>query len=404
MSMPRSLLLKRSPVLPLYIDHWRSDMIDTARIIEWLQKLVRIPSVAPAHAGSRPECSGEARIAAQLAEWFASLGAEVHQEEVFPDRPNLYGLWRATGQRWLAVDIHVDTVGVDQMIGDPFDGRVEDGRVYGRGAVDTKASLAIVLALLEHIRHNGAAPASNLLIAATCDEESGARGAPVFANWVQQQGIHIHQLMVAEPTLCTPIYGHKGSVGLEFMIEGVAAHSSKPQLGQNAIFAAAHMIQALEKEHQRLVAAPPETELGPPTLTVSLISGGAGLNVVPDKCRVSMERRLVAGESPDEIAEALIALADESCPLPVTSTRLHSLPAFYQAGDSEWIQKLTSLSGRAATVASYGTNAWAYNGLASETVIMGPGSIDQAHGKVEWVAISELEKMAGIYSKWWGIT
>jgi acetylornithine deacetylase/succinyl-diaminopimelate desuccinylase-like protein len=171
----------------------------------------------------------------------------------------------------------MDTVGVEQMTDDPFSGRSRNGRVYGRGAVDTKATLAVVLATLEAMYQAGRTPKPNLLIAATADEEVGARGALVFAQWVRDKGLSIDQLMVAEPTMCGPVYGHKGLSRLEFRVKGVSAHSSQPQLGQNAVVAAAHLVLALEEEHQRLLATPPETDLGPGTLTVSVINGGHGL-------------------------------------------------------------------------------------------------------------------------------
>ena len=91
-----------------------------------------------------------------------------------PGRPNVYGIWRGTSARWAALDVHMDTVGVKQMSGDPFGGELRDGRVYGRGAVDTKASLAVALALLEALRRSGSTPETNLLIAATADEENCA--------------------------------------------------------------------------------------------------------------------------------------------------------------------------------------------------------------------------------------
>src|SRR6188474_2289775 len=112
-------------------------VVETQQVVEWLSRLVQIPAVGPANAGPRAGVPGELRLANQLTEWFQQYGATVEHEEVFPGRPNVYAIWRGTSNRWLAVDVHMDTVGVETMEGDPFDGRVADGRVYGRGAVDT---------------------------------------------------------------------------------------------------------------------------------------------------------------------------------------------------------------------------------------------------------------------------
>jgi acetylornithine deacetylase/succinyl-diaminopimelate desuccinylase-like protein len=269
--------------------------------------------------------------------------------------------------------------------------------------VDTKATLAVVLALLETMHQTGYTPEPNLLIAATVDEEVGARGAPAFAQWVREKGLSLDQFLVAEPTGCGPVYGHKGLTRLEFHVKGVSAHSSQPQLGQNAVVAAARLVVALDEEHRRLVATPPRTALGPGTLTVSIIQGGSGINVVPDTCTVAVDRRLVAGESPAEVGTALSDLAQRRCPLPLTARVLNEIPAFLQSPDTAWIRQLAGWSGREPTIVSYGTNAWAYAGLARERVVLGPGSIDQAHADEEWVAISELEKLTDIYSRWWGV-
>jgi acetylornithine deacetylase/succinyl-diaminopimelate desuccinylase-like protein len=369
----------------------------------WLSRLVQIPSVSPDHPGPRAGVTGEARIAAAIADWFRELGGEVQQEEALPGRSNTYGIWRGRSDRWVAVDVHIDTVGVEQMIGNPFSGEIADGRVYGRGAVDTKASLGITLALLEHMQQTDQTPEPNLLIVATADEESGTSGALTFAEWARRQSFTIDQLLVAEPTLCAPVYGHRGVVRLAFHVAGKSTHSAQPQLGQNAIAAAAEIVRACVAEHERLTAQP-SSELGQsPSLTVTMIHGGIGLNVVPDLCVVSIDRRIVTGEKPQQVAQALSQLASDASPLPVTAEPVVSIDAFYQPPDTPWIRELAEWTGSEPGTVLYGTNAYAYDGLARECVVIGPGSIDQAHGDVEWVEIAELEKMARIYARWWGI-
>jgi acetylornithine deacetylase/succinyl-diaminopimelate desuccinylase-like protein len=362
-------------------------------------------------------------MAQAVAGWFQEFGGEVQFEEVLPGRPNIYGIWRGRSDRWLAVDVHMDTVGVEQMTEAPFDGRIEAGRVYGRGSVDTKATLAVVLALLERMQQSKQRPAANLVVVASMDEESQTHGARAFAQWVRRQKIELAQLAVAEPTMGGPVYGHKGVLRLEFEVYGQATHSSQPELGQNAITAAARVIVALEEEHQRLQTPTPALPLkgggrnapspfqgegwggglGPPKLTTTIIHGGIGENVVPGSCRFYVDRRIVAGERPAEVAVALEKLAQQACPLPVMMKVKVQAEAFLQPPDSPWVNQLAEWSGLAPTTVPYGTNACAYSGLAGECVIIGPGSIDQAHGAVEWVEIAELEKLAGLYAKWWEI-
>lgn len=373
------------------------------RVVEWLQRLVQTPSVTPVQAGPRAGVPGEAKLGAQMAEWFRELGGEVASEEVFPNRPNIYGIWRGRSDKWAAVDVHIDTAGVEQMEGDPFEARVADGRVYGRGSVDTKATLAIALALLEEMKRAGQSPEPNLLIAATSDEEGTAGGAPVFAEWVRKQDFRLDQLAVAEPTLCRPVYGHKGIVRITFNIEGVAAHSSQPHLGKNAITAAGHLILAIDEEQQRLRAQSWQNLLGVPALSATLINGGRGVSIIPDTCSLSLDRRVVDGEDATEVRDNLLEIARQRCPLPFTFEAWRAANAFVQPPDAPWIQQLAAWSGQEPMVVPYCTNAWAYGGLAKECVILGPGSIDQAHGKEEWVEISELEKLMDIYARWWGM-
>jgi acetylornithine deacetylase/succinyl-diaminopimelate desuccinylase-like protein len=378
-------------------------MVETSRIVGWLRRLIQIPSVGPDNAGARSGPSSEAQLAGKLVEWFTALGAEVQTEDVYPGRPNVYTLWNNGAACWIGLDVHMDTVGVETMQGDPFDGRVENGRIYGRGAVDTKASLAVALATLEMLKGSGKRLHANLLICASADEETGAHGAAVFADWVRRSAIQLDQLMVGEPTRCGPVYGHKGTVGLEFEIQGLAVHSSMPELGKNAIVAAAPVILALQAEHERLQNVPVTTELGKATLTVSMIHGGQGHNAVPEKCRLNVDRRAIPGEVPLDVANSTFEIVKQHCSLPVTMRIMHQLAAFYQNPDSPWIRQLAAWSGIPPTVVPYCTNAWAYSGLAREIVVLGPGSIDQAHRDVEWVEIAELEKLAGIYARWWGL-
>lgn len=375
--------------------------VDDPALAAWVSRLVQIPSVAPAYTGPRSGEAGEGRMAAALADWFRKLGGEVHLHEELPGRPNVYAIWRGESGRWLGVDVHTDTVGVEHMIRDPFDGCIEDGRVHGRGAVDTKASLGVVLALLEALHSQGKKLPHNLLIAATVDEEVGATGAPLFARWLREQGLVLDQLIVAEPTLCRPIHGHKGVCRLAFEIHGWAAHSSQPQQGQNAITAAAHLVLAMEAEHRRLqgIASP----LGSPALTVSLIEGGQGINIVPDRCRVSIDRRLVNGERAADLVASLRALAEDASPLPASTEVLLALDAFYQSPDSSWLRQLAAWTGHSPALVPYGANAWAYADVARECVVLGPGSIDQAHGAEEWVSVVELARVAEIYARWWEI-
>ncbi len=376
---------------------------DAEHLASWVGRLVRIPSVNPQHAGPRSGPGGEEAYAHALAEWFRELGADtVELHEIEPGRPNVYGIWEGRTDRWLVLDSHTDTVTVEHCTGDPFDGRVADGRVYGRGAVDTKASMGTMLAVLEAARAEGLAPRHNLVLVGTVSEEAGGLiGAEGFRTWAEARGLRPTELIVAEPTMCAPIYGHKGGVSFDVEITGASAHSATPHLGRNAITAAAHLIVALDEEHQRLQALDADTEVGRGTLTVTLVSGGTGGNVVPDRCTLTVGRRVVPFEDNEVVAAELAALIERSCPLPVTFTRTYlGTGAFYQSPDSELVQRLATWSGTAPEVAPYGTNALRYHGFAENMVVFGPGSIDDAHKAVEFVTLDELARCADVFTRW----
>jgi len=376
--------------------------MDTQVLAEWVSRLVQIPSVTSSQAGPKAGRPGEEKIAQTLAGWFTAFGGQVELVEVEPGRPNVYAKWQGYSDRWVVVDVHTDTVGVEQMTDPPFDGRIEDGRVYGRGAVDTKATLGVLLALLEAMHSVGQKPAMNLLIAATVNEEAGFTGARSFAEWARAEKMVIDQLIVAEPTMCGPVFGHKGGARLEVEVIGLPAHTSQPHLGKNAITAAAQLILAMEAEHQRLQTLTPENPVGLPTITVSRIQGGTGSNVVPDRCLLSIGRRNVPGEDPEIVLSHLLELAKKSCPLPLEVKQARSVGGFLQSPETTWVKQLIAWSGQEPSVVPYGSHALVYAGLSKEMIVLGPGSIDQAHGQSEWVEIAELEKAASIYSRWLG--
>lgn len=376
---------------------------ESFELANWLSQLVKIPSVNPDQAGGDDTIAGEKRLATALSDWFRQFGGDVYLDEVLPGRPNVYAIWWGTSDLWRAVDIHMDTVGVSQMTESPFSGNIADGKVHGRGVADTKATLGILLAILEKLHQNNIKLDFNLLISATVDEEIAMTGAAGFARWLPKQGFSLHELLVAEPTMCQPAIGHKGDIRLKFAVHGKAVHSSQPEQGQNAITAAARLIIALDAEHQRLQTLPPQPSLGNGKLTVTIVEGGAGLNVVPDTCTVAIDRRTLPGEDFEQIKTQIHKLGKEHCSLPFTMNTMDPLNAFLQPSDTPWIQSLVNFTGSQPTTVPYGTNASQYAGLADEIVVLGPGSIDQAHGAEEWIEISELERMRDIILHWWGL-
>ena len=371
-------------------------------ISERVAELVQIPSVNPLHAGPKSGEDGERAIASWLADHADALGAEVVVDEVLDGRCNVYARFEGTSDRAVTIDVHLDTVGVEHMPDNPFDGRIEDGRVYGRGSVDTKPTLAVVLQVIEEMRAAGQRPVPTVNLVGTISEEGGGLlGATRYRDWLLERGQRIEQIVVAEPTMCAPVHGHKGGVGLDVTVHGHAAHSSKPHLGANALSGAARI--AVDAEQERLAALEATTPVGKGTVSVTELAGGLARNIIPDHCNLYVGRRTAPGEDVAEVRAFLCDLIERSAaPLSTTIESLYGdgSPAFYQDPDSNLVKTLAQLADLVPTTAEYGSNALRYGEVADQLVVFGPGSIDQAHQAVEWVDIAELDRAVDIYRTW----
>ena len=368
-----------------------------------LGELVRIPSVNPHHAGARSGDGGERRIVDWLAERAEAQGAEVVTDHVTDGRRNVYATFAGSSDRVLAIDVHLDTVGVEHMTREPFDGAVEGTRVYGRGAVDTKASLAVVLAVLDELHCQGRRPVPTVQVVGTVGEEMrGMVGAVRYRDWLRDNGGGVDQLIVAEPTGCAPVHGHKGGCDLEITVHGEAAHSAEVSAGVNAVSAAARVVAAIDDEHARLAGSHWPTPVGAGSVTAVGIGGGLAPNIIPDRCEVSVNRRTAPGEEVEQVlAEMrdLVAAAARPATVDVHVPDGFATDAFYREPESGLVRRISSISGTGPAVAAFGSNALFYDDVAAELVVFGPGSIEQAHKAVEWIEIGELVRAADIYRR-----
>ncbi len=364
-------------------------------------ELVRIPSVNPHHAGSGD--GGERRLAAWFAERAESLGAEVVVDHVRDGRCNVYATFAGSSPRTMAVDVHLDTVGVEHMTRDPFDGVVEGTRVFGRGAVDTKASLAVVLGVLGELRAEGRRPVPTVQVVGTVGEEMrGMVGAVRYRDWLLDNDMTVDQLIVAEPTGCAPVHGHKGGVDFQVIVHGEAVHSAHVSAGINAVSAAARVVAAIDDEHARLVGLQWPTPVGAASVATVGITGGIAPNIVPDRCEVVINRRTAPGERVESVVATLgelVVAAARPATVDVEVADGFAVDAFYRPPDLPLVQRISRLSGEPPAVAAFGSNALFYDDVATELLVFGPGSISQAHKAIEWIEIGELVRAADIYRR-----
>ncbi len=368
---------------------------DLARMSADLAVLVAIPSVnpydAPPGAGE-----GEGEVAAFLLGAMAEIGLETGRSEAAPGRPNVWGRLKGSGGGpSLMLSGHMDTVGVEGCTA-PFAAEIRAGRLHGRGAVDMKGALA---AMLETARLLKAEPiAGDLLLMFVADEEHLMIGS-AHAGRV---GPHADFVVVGEPTGLAVATAHKGQSVFPFEVRGVSAHSSRAELGENAILAAARLALAVEAHDSALRARPPHPLLGHARATPVLVAGGESHSAVPAHARLQVDRRTLPGEAPEALRAEMAALAkaagvnaDIGEPSPV-SAALELSPEHPLARAA--LAAAAEIGAPAAPVAfPGGTDA---PNFLRPALVCGPGNLSEAHAADEWI---ELEQLTGAARLWRGI-
>lgn len=306
---------------------------------------------------------------------------------------------------WIVFESHADTVSVDGMTVNPFHGQVKDGLIYGRGTSDTKGSGAGMLWALKDYIQLPSCP-NNIAVLFVTDEEVNKTGATAFVQTqLEQLDWKPTGVIVGEPTLCQPVVAHNGVIRWKIRTQGIAAHSSNPSLGQSAITAMAKLVLEFEKEYcSKLSLKDPLT--GQAACSINTISGGSSVNIIPEFCEIEIDRRTLPGENSEQVLKEIEAVL-ESITLRDPTIRIQKSPPFvdYQLDPTInrdfalQISKILAgmgLSGEQSG-AGYGTNASTYSIAGIPAIVIGPGSIDQAHTKDEWLEIAELDKSVLVY-------
>ena len=367
-------------------------------VLETLADLVRINSVNPAYDGGVPE----AAICAYVRDFFQHRGIGTWEQEVFPGRPNLIA--RLPGRnpsRRLILEAHTDTASVVGMTIPPFEPRLMEGRLYGRGACDTKAGLAAMMHAVASLKEEGRTPPREVWLAAVADEEFSFRGVAKLC-----ENLRADAAIVAEPTELRAVIASKGVLRWRIAVRGRAAHSSKPHLGVNAITHAARLVLAFERDHQRL-ALKPHPLLGPATCNVGVIHGGVQVNFVPDCCTIEIDRRLLPGEQPASVLAGYQQMLDAIEAAHPSFDAAMEPPtlvdeALETAPDSPPVrvasQLLTSMGlDSDPGGVPFGSDASKLARQGIPSIIFGPGSIDRAHAAVEYVETDQVLRAFEFY-------
>jgi acetylornithine deacetylase/succinyl-diaminopimelate desuccinylase len=347
-------------------------------------------------------------VAEVASDILTELGAEIRIIRSEEGRPSVVARIGSGERPRLAWNGHLDTVPAGDpstWSSGPFEGAVVDGRLVGRGACDMKGSIASALAAVAAFRRAGLSLAGTLDLHLVADEElAGTHGTRVLRD---QGLLDQDAAIVGEPTEMEIALAERGGAWVTAVAHGKAAHGSQPHLGVNAIVTMSRFLLRLPE------ALPDRVHplVGAPTVNVALVTGGSAPNVVPDRCEVEIDRRIVPGEEdPDEVLAPFRSLVDDLV-AERDDTRIEiSLKEWTEAAETTGDSTIASLV-RDAIAAESGspppfvgftgiTDARFYiNDARIPTVITGPGSLSLAHTANESIGVDEMVMAARIYAR-----
>ena len=337
----------------------------------------------------------------EMADFFlarlADLGFEIDSRDVVPGRPNVWGRLKGRGGGpTLMLAGHLDTVGTEGYNA-PFEPKIEQGRVYGRGACDMKAALAAYLEVARLMVQGDVELSGDLIIAGIVDEEWQLTGS----RDVGRNGPSADFGIIGEPSDLAICPTHKGQYAVAIRTFGKAVHSSVPEKGHNAIEDMGRVINAFAGHDRTLLSRDPDPLCGHGRFSMGVIRGGTMVCTVPDACELEVDRRTLPGETSEvvreEYAQILETVAGVKYELsePLTEVAPLQVPL-----DSKVVQATVAafeaVTGGPAQVQAHTAATDAPN-LGFPAIIFGPGSCEQAHSLCEYVEIEQLETATKTY-------
>lgn len=355
-----------------------------------LRELIALPSVNPAFLPPDDPHAGEQRVGDFLASVAAHAGLDIEFQKVLPSRSNLIARLTPVGEirQRILLAPHMDTVGAEDHAFTPVK---KGSRLSGRGACDTKGSVAAMLAGLSDLAKSGKRPANTeIIFAALVDEENAQAGSRALAA----SGLKADLAIVGEPTELKVVTAHKGSLWLRLETRGKAAHGARPELGRNAVHEMARIVDVLESDYAAQLKKRRHSLLGPGTINVGTIFGGTQPNIVPDRCSITIDRRTLPGETETGVRKQITALlrrrrlnaafaSEKLAPcLPMeTDCNLPFVRNFFRSAGQ-----------RHPSGVHFFCDAAVLSEAGIPSVVFGPGNIAQAHTAEEWISLQSLER------------
>ncbi len=329
-----------------------------------------------------------------LATWLEKLGFQIEIMDIGGGKANLIATL-GQGPGGLVLAGHTDTVpcNPERWQQDPFQLTEKNNRFYGLGTTDMKGFFPVVLAALDELAAEASKLQQPLIVLATADEESSMNGARALAKAGKPKARYA---IIGEPTGMRPIRMHKGIMMNAIRVQGMAGHSSNPELGRSALDSMHAVLGELLRFREKLLQhRNPGFEVDYPTLNLGHIHGGDNPNRICGHCEVHFDLRPLPGMEIDELEhqiEQLLQPIAKNYNTPITQERLIAgIDAFEQGADSELVAAVDRLTRHAASSVAFATEAPFLQQLGMQTLVMGPGSIDQAHQPNEFLAHSEVK-------------
>jgi acetylornithine deacetylase/succinyl-diaminopimelate desuccinylase-like protein len=355
-----------------------------------LAELIALPSVNPAFLPPRHPFAGEKNVADFLAATAARAGLEVEFQKVLPGRSNVVArlLPRNQIKQTILLAPHLDTVGAD---GTKFIPQRKNGRLHGRGACDTKGSVAAMLSALVELADSKTRPLeTEIVFAGLIDEEHAQAGSRALVAG----GFKAELAIVGEPTKLQVVTAHKGSLWLELAAHGRAAHGATPHLGKNAVHEMARIVDLLETDYAAQLRRRKHKLLGTGTVNVGTIYGGTQPNIVPERCTIAIDRRTLPGETEFSVRREIAALLQaKKMSAKISSTKL--APALPLETDPRLplVQAFLRANRQKRPLGvDYFCDAAVLAAGGIPSVVFGPGDISQAHTSDEWISLVALER------------
>ena len=376
-------------------------LVNSKSLFEQLNKVVSLPSVSSANASI--DMSNKPVID-HLAEQFESLGFECELIPIPGSETTKFNLIATlgSGPGGLVLAGHTDTVPLDEELWslDPFKVTQRDGKLFGLGVTDMKGFFPIIMEAVKPLLDKSFK--EPLIVLATADEETSMQGARSIAEMGRPKA---RAAIIGEPTGLQPVKAHKGIMMDSVRLLGQSGHSSDPSLGNNALDAMHAVISDLMiyREELKQRYSSDLFSIPHPTLNLGVIHGGDNPNRICGHCELEFDIRLMPGMHIETVrGEIRNRIATLMNPLGIQfelAALFTGVPAFFADENSALLKTAEKLTGHAGISVGFGTEGPFLQELGMDTIIMGPGNIDQAHQPDEYMSIDMIEPCIDVLQK-----